>query len=178
MNTQRKVILYIAMSLDGYIAKPDDDISFLSMVEQQGQDYGYAAFTAETDTVIWGRRTYDKVLSFGIEMPHGDKQVFVITRTPRSPKGNIIFYTGNIRQLIEQLKTKQGKHIYIDGGAELVNELLKENLIDEFYISVLPVLLGEGIALFKPGRSETKLKLLAATSFEKGLVQLHYIRNN
>lgn len=166
------------MSLDGYIAKPGDDISFLSMVEQEGQDYGYASFTAETDTVIWGRRTYDKVLSFGIEIPHRDKQVFVITRTPRPPKGNIIFYTGKLRQLIEQLKTQDGKHIYIDGGAELVNELLKENLIDEFYISVIPILLGEGISLFKPGRSETELKLRSAKSFEKGLVQLHYIRSN
>lgn len=171
---ERKVILYIAMSLDGYIAKLDGDIQFLSMVEQAGEDYGYAAFNSTVDIVIWGRKTYDKVLTFGIDMPHADKKVFVITRTPRLPIGNITFYSGELKDLLENLKADEGRHIYIDGGSELVNSLLKEGLIDELYISIIPVLLGEGIALFKQGCPEMKLKLLESKSFEKGLAQLHY----
>ncbi len=79
--TSRKVILYIASSLDGFIAKENDDISFLSVVEKKGEDYGYHAFIETVDTVIMGRKTYDKVLSFGIDFPHHDKKCYELTRT-------------------------------------------------------------------------------------------------
>ncbi len=81
MTSMRKVIFYIAMSLDGYIAKPDGDISFLSMAEKKGEDYGYSGFTSTIDTVIIGRKTYDKVISMGYEYPDNDNDVYVITRT-------------------------------------------------------------------------------------------------
>ncbi|MBX7107576.1 MAG: dihydrofolate reductase family protein [Chitinophagales bacterium] len=177
---RRKVLLYIAMSLDGRIAKPDGDIRFLETVEQPGEDYGYAAFVASIDTVIWGRKTYDKVQTFGTAIPHADKRIFVITRTSRPATGNITFYSGNLKKLIAELKDAEGKHIYIDGGAELVSALLKEELIDELYISIISVVLGEGILLFKDGLPEMPLKLLSAKTFEKGLTQLHYevVRTN
>ncbi|MCB0522733.1 MAG: dihydrofolate reductase [Lewinellaceae bacterium] len=176
MNPPRKVILYIAMSLDGYIAKPDDDLGFLSMVEKEGEDYGYYGFVSSVDAVIVGRKTYDKVLSMGYDFPHSDKDAYIVTRTPREPIGTVKFYTGNLGELVADLKSKTGKNIFVDGGAEIVHLLLKDNLIDEFYISVIPILLGEGIALFKNGRPETPLKLLSARPFESGLVQLHYER--
>lgn len=175
MKAVRKVILYIAMSLDGYIAKLNDDISFLSMVEQEGEDYGYSAFTATVDAVILGRRTYDKVLSMGIDFPHADKDTYVITRTSQATVGSVKFYTGSIPNLVTLLKSKPGKNIFVDGGALVANELLRYNLIDELYISIIPTLLGDGISLFKSGRPETQLKLVSAKSFDKGLVQLHYI---
>lgn len=170
----RKLILYIAMSLDGYIAKTDDDLSFLSMVEQEGQDYGYEAFIKSVDTVILGRRTYDKVLSMGFDFPHADKESYIITRSPRPAIGSVQFYTGDLKTLVEGLKAKSGKNIFCDGGAELVQALLKHKLIDELIISVIPILLGDGIRLFKDGRPEQKLKLLSVKGFEKGLTQLHY----
>lgn len=176
MEQHRKVILYIAMSVDGYIAKLDDDLAFLSIVEQEGQDYGYFDFLETVDTVIMGRKTYSKVLAMGYEAPHNDKDTYIITRTPQPNIGNIKFYTNGLKELITSLKQAQGANIFIDGGAEIVHELLKDNLIDEFYISIIPILLGEGIALFKGGRQESHLKLVEATSFEKGLVQLHYAR--
>lgn len=174
MEFERKVLLYIAMSLDGFIAKPDNDISFLSAVEKEGEDYGYAVFSALTDTVIWGRKTYDKVLSFGIALPHADKKIFVVTRTPRPSIENITFYNGTLSNLIRNLKAQPGRHIYVDGGAQLVNAFLREQLIDEMYISVIPVLLGEGISLFDTLPETKQLQLLDSKSFEKGLVQLHY----
>ena len=172
----RKVILYIAMSLDGYIATRDDDLSFLSMVEQEGEDYGYADFVKTVDTVIVGRKTYDKVRSMGYEFPYRDKDAYIITRTARPSVGSVKFYTGSLKELVTRLKSVAGKHIFVDGGAEIVNELLKEDLIDEFYISVIPVLLGDGISLFKGGQPEIGLKLISSKSFDKGLVQLHYTR--
>ncbi|TGN28027.1 dihydrofolate reductase family protein [Empedobacter tilapiae] len=174
----RKVILYIATSLDGYIAKPDDNLDFLSIVEQDGQDYGYNDFIQTVDTVIVGRRTYDKVASMGFDFPHSDKDAYIITRTPRSSIGSIKFYTDDLTLLINKLKSEDGKNIFCDGGAEIVNELLKNNLIDEFIISVIPILVGNGIKLFKDDRPELKLELISVRSFEKGLVQLHYKRIN
>lgn len=174
----RKVILYIATSLDGYIAKPDDNLDFLTIVEQDGQDYGYNDFIQTVDTVIVGRRTYDKVASMGFDFPHRDKDAYIITRTPRSSIGSIKFYTDNLTLLINKLKSEEGKNIFCDGGSEIVNELLKNSLIDEFIISVIPILVGNGIKLFKDDRPELKLELISVKSFEKGLVQFHYKRIN
>ena len=176
MKNSRKVILYIAMSLDGYIAKPGDDLSFLDLVSEKGQDYGYSDFIKSVDTVILGRKTYDWVLAHAPEFPHADTETYVITHTPGESIGKVQFHTGNIKSLINRLKEKQGKNIFIDGGAEIVNLLLKDNLIDEFQISIIPVLLGEGVRLFTKGSPEQTLKLVETKTFPKGLVQLHYRR--
>lgn len=170
----RKVILYIATSLDGYIAKPNDDLSFLSIVEQEGQDYGYADFIKTVDAVIIGRKTYEKVISMGFDFPHADKDTYIITRTPRQNAGSVKYYTGDLKTLVDKLKSENGKNIFCDGGAEIVHELLKENLIDEFIISVIPILVGNGTKLFKDGRPEIKLELVSTKQFDKGLTQLHY----
>ena len=171
---ERKVVLYIAISLDGYIATKENSIEFLSMVEQQGEDYGYAEFVKTVDTVIIGRKTYDKVLAMGFEYPHVDKDVYIITRTARPAIGNLKFYTDDLAQLVNNLKAQSGKNIYCDGGAEVANELMKNNLIDELIVSIIPVLLGDGIKLFNDGRPEKELILVSSKQFESGLVQLHY----
>lgn len=176
MTTERKVIVYIAASLDGYIAKPNDDLSFLSIAQKEGEDYGYADFISTIDTVILGRKTYDWVMTQVPEFPHADKNSFIITRTARPSIGKIIFYTGKLKDLISKLKGEQGKNIFIDGGAEIVNELLKEDLIDEYIISLIPILVGNGTKLFKDGRPEQILELISIKQFDKGLTQLHYKR--
>ncbi|SRR5690554_311898 len=178
MENNRKVALFIATSLDGYIAQPNDDLSFLKLVEKEGEDYGYAEFTATIDTIILGRKTYDWVLREigNSHYDNGERDVYVITRTEKPSVGRTTFYTGSLTELVEQLKSKNGKNIYCDGGAEIVNELLKNNLIDELIISVIPVLLGNGTRLFKDGRPEQKLKLVTTKTFDTGLTQLHYKR--
>ena len=170
----RKLILYIAASLDGYIARPNDDLSFLDRVQKEGEDYGYHDFMAAIDTVILGKRTYDWVIKQVTEFPHADKETYVITHTERPQKGKIIFYNGNLRALVLTLKQQKGKNIFCDGGAEIVNELLREKLIDELIISVIPVLAGEGIRLFQNGRPEQGLELVSTKKFDTGLVRLHY----
>ena len=174
MALDRKVILYIAVSLDGYIAKPNDDLSFLSIVQKDGEDYGYSEFLKSVDTVILGRKTYDWVMQHAPEFSHEDKNTYVITRTARPTIGKTNFYTGILKDLISKLKSEQGKNIFIDGGAEIVNELLKDNLIDEFIISLIPILVGNGTKLFKDGRPEQILELVSTKQFDTGLTQLHY----
>ena len=176
----RKISLFIAMSLDGYIAKPNDDLGFLKLVEKEGEDYGYAAFTGTIDTVIIGRRTYDYVLKeIGPSFyDNGKRDVYVITRTQRPPVGRTIFYNGNISELIKKLRSEKGKNIYCDGGAEVINELLRHDLIDEYIISVVPILLGSGTRLFKDGRPEQLLEFIKAKTFDTGLAQLHYKRKS
>jgi len=174
MTTSRKVILYIATSLDGYIAGPADNLDFLSVVQKEGEDYGYHDFIKTVDTVIMGRKTYDWVMQQVTDFPHADKITFVITRTARATVGKTRFYTEDLRALVKKLKTEAGQDIFVDGGAEIVQELLKAKLIDEFVISVIPVLLGDGIKLFQDGRPEQGLQLISSKQYESGLVQLHY----
>ncbi|MBI9033163.1 MAG: dihydrofolate reductase [Bacteroidales bacterium] len=174
MTTDRKIVLYISMSLDGYIATKDNDLSFLSMVEQEGEDYGYGKFTESVDTVIIGRKTYDKVLDMGYEYPHTNKKVYIISRTTKPSVGSFEHYSGSLTELVSKLKSQLGKNVYCDGGAEIVNELQKNHLIDEYIISIIPILLGDGIRLFKAGRPEQKLILTGSKSYENGLIQLHY----
>lgn len=174
----RKISLFIATSLDGYIAKPNDDLSFLKLVEKEGEDYGYTKFTDTIDTLIVGRKTYDYVLNEigSSHYDNGQRDVYVITRTERPQVGRTHFYTGDLSGLVNRLKSEKGKNIYCDGGAEVINELLKHDLVDEFIISVIPVLLGNGTRLFKDGRPEQILEFITAQTFETGLTQLHYKR--
>ena len=174
----RKLSLFIATSLDGYIAQPNDDLGFLKLVEKEGEDYGYAGFTNTIDTLIVGRKTYDYVLKEigSSHYDNGQRDVYVITRTERAGAGRITFYTGDLTELVERLKSENGKNIYCDGGAEIINELLKNDLVDEYIISIVPILVGNGTRLFKDGRPEQQLELLDTKTFDTGLTQLHYRR--
>ena len=174
----RKLSLFIATSLDGYIAKPNDDLSFLKLVEKEGEDYGYTEFISTIDTLIIGRKTYDYVLR-EIGSSHYDnglRDIYVITRNERPRVGRTVFYSGDLADLVKRLKAENGKNIYCDGGAEIIHELLKQDLIDEFIISVIPILLGNGTRLFKDNRPEQQLELVHVKTFETGLTQLHYKR--
>ncbi|MCE7066116.1 dihydrofolate reductase family protein [Dyadobacter sp. CY326] len=173
----RKLTLYIATSVDGYIAAPGDDLGFLGKVEKEGEDYGYADFIGQVDTVIVGRRTYDWVMQHVPEFSHADKETYIITRTPQERIGNIQFYTGDIGELVQILKARAGKTIFCDGGAEVVHQLLSRGLIDDFVISIIPIFVGDGIRLFKDGRPGGDLELVSAKSYDTGLVQLHYSRS-
>ncbi|AZA62908.1 MULTISPECIES: dihydrofolate reductase family protein [Chryseobacterium] len=176
----RKVSLFIATSLDGYIAKPNDDLSFLKIVEKEGEDYGYSEFTENIDTLIIGRKTYDYVLKElgSSHYDNGKRDVYVITRTEKPNVGRTTFYTGNLTDLVKQLQSENGKNIYCDGGSEIINELLKNDLVDEFIISIVPVLLGNGTRLFKDGRPEQELQFVSAKTYETGLTQLYYKRKS
>lgn len=169
----RKVVLFIATSLDGYIARTSGDIGWLFT----DQDYGYTDFLASIDTIIMGRRTYEQALSFG-EYPYKDKQGFVFSRTHKEEKDeHVTFISGDIAGFVEGLKRDTGKNIWLVGGSQVIHSCMGHDLIDEFIISVHPIILGDGIPLFRAPLPERKLNFLHCRTFDTGLVQLTYVRH-
>jgi dihydrofolate reductase len=175
MKEERSLVAYIASSLDGYIAGPGDNLDFLSAVQTEGEDYGYAAFLSTVDTVLMGRRTYDWVTE-RVEFPHSDKTSYIWTRASQPSRGNLHFYGGDLGTLVRDLKARPGKNIFCDGGAQLFGALLQADLIDELILSVVPVLLGSGIRLFPESPEPKNLRLSSARPYPSGLVQMHYTR--
>jgi dihydrofolate reductase len=171
----RKLFIYIACSLDGYIAKPNDDLSFLDVAAKEGEDYGYADFISTIDTVIVGRKTYDWVMKQTGEFPHAkDKESYIITHTPRESEGNLNFYDGDLKDLVTKLKSKEGQNIFCDGGSEVIKTLLDAGLVDEMIIFFMPIMVGAGTRLFRDGIPEKRVYLVTAKAYETGVVRVHY----
>ncbi|MBO3442976.1 dihydrofolate reductase family protein [Clostridium sp. CCUG 7971] len=179
MKRERKVILYIAMSLDGYIARKNGDIDWLcGDGSEPDSDFGYKDFYEGIDTVILGKTTYDQVvneLSVGV-WPYEGIDSFVFTSKDIENNKDVKFIKEDICAFINNLKKREGKDIWIVGGAELVRHLTEVNLIDEYIITVIPTILGEGISLFKEGSKELKLKLRESKVYN-GAVMINYIRD-
>ncbi len=168
--------LYISMSLDGFIATSNHDLSWLDIVAQEGEDYGYAAFTQNIQAYIVGRKTYEVVLGLtGGVFPQAQQyDCYVLTRQDLKGEDGVQLYDGDLAALVGRLK-QEGKNIYCDGGGGVVQALMQLNLIEEYIISIIPMILGDGIRLFRGGLAERKrLELLNTKTFETGLVQLHY----
>lgn len=169
------IILHIAMSLDGYIAKENQDVSWLEGQEQENTEEGsYPSFIKDVDTIIMGNTTYHQLkteLSPGV-WPYKDKETYVVTRQEREQEEDVSFVS-DVVSVVKQLK-KENKKVWICGGASIVDIMMKEDLIDEYTISVIPTILGEGIPLFKKG--ETKLLRLVSTTSYNGIVDLVYKR--
>ena len=164
--------VFIAVSLDGYIARPDGGIDWLHRVDMPGEDYGYKAFFDSVDVVLLGRKSYDVVLGFP-EWYYGDKRCVVLTHRPAESRHGEEFYAGDVTTLVRQLGESGVRRIYVDGGV-VIQQFLKERLIDDLTISVIPVLLGEGIPLFVGGAPEQRLILEGSQSWSSGLTQLRY----
>ncbi len=167
-----KKILYIAMSLDGYIATRSGDIDWL--VEDPGYDF-YERFIENIGSIIMGRKTYEKILSFDIDWPYGSIPCFVLTSSDEFNDTDIVSFTNSpVDELVDEISSRTEKDIWILGGGVVVSEFLTSGLIDEIIIGIMPVLLGDGIPLFQEGSGETKLELLDISSYLKGMVQVHY----
>ena len=173
---QKEVILYISMSLDGYITTKDDDISFLELVAKDGEDYGYKTFVDTISSVIVGKNTYEKVISMGVEFPYPmEKKVFILSSEEKPMKQNIRYWNKPIKTLVEELKNDETDgNIFIDGGSMVVRSFLEDQLIDRIVVSIIPTLLGDGKKLFQEGIPSKKLTLIQSKSFPSGLVQLEY----
>ena len=174
----KKVVLFISMSLDGFLATKNDDLSWLSVVQKDGEDYGYSDFNDTVDTYVVGRTTYDVVVNLtGGSFPPAEKHdCYVITRGNFKDQNGVTFYNGPIEELISKLKKQGGKNIYCDGGGQIVKLLMEKHLIDEFVISVIPVILGDGKRLFIGETPQMDLVLKSSKQYPSGLVQLHYLR--
>ncbi|MFN6563499.1 MAG: dihydrofolate reductase family protein [Nostoc sp. ChiSLP01] len=171
-----KVTLYIATSLDGYIARNNGGIDWLSIVETQEEDYGYAAFYHSIDAIVLGSKTYELGLSFE-QWPYPDKKSFVFTqRNLKCDREDVVFVSDTVTHALENIKTEGFKNIWLVGGGALINSFLSHSLIDEYIISIIPIILGDGIRLFPPPTPEEKLEFINSKQYPSGLIQLRYRR--
>jgi dihydrofolate reductase len=180
MNRRRKIIVSVAISADGFIARPDGAVDWLDRPVPKGH-YGMGAFYKSIDTILWGRKTYEMALSFqekGVAGSAFDTSVknYVFTRTlppSTAPKG-LEFVNEPVKAFAARLRAEKGKDIWIMGGAGIIASFLDEGEIDEFILSVIPTLIGEGIPLIAPRHRTVPLKLISCTKFADSVVKLHY----
>lgn len=175
---QRNVILYIAMSLDGYIAHTNGDVSWLCGEDENSPETGnYAQFIENIDTVILGYTTYHQIITelSPTHWVYSTMKSYVLTHKKEKSTDEIIFTNQNIKDLILQLKAEQGKDIWICGGANIANQLIKLNLIDRYHIAVIPTILGSGIRLFASDYAGIKLNLVSTENYN-GITELVYER--
>ncbi|WP_414573933.1 dihydrofolate reductase family protein [Nostoc sp. CCY 9925] len=169
-----KVTLYIATSLDGYIARSNGGIDWLSIVETPEEDYGYAAFYDSIDAIVLGSKTYELGLSFD-QWPYPDKKSFVLTqRDLKCDREEVVFISDTVNNALASIEKEGFKNIWLVGGGALINSFLRQSLIDEYIISTIPIILGDGIRLFPPPTCEQKLQLINSKQYPSGLLQAHY----
>ena len=167
-----QIAYYVAASLDGFIADAAGGVGWLP--DPESDDYRYAEFFAGVEALVMGRRTYDQALSFG-EWPYPGKPAYVFTRSPPSegPQG-VRFVRGNAVDLAQDIADRHAGTVWLVGGANLADQFRQANLIDELFVFVIPVILGEGVPLFGGAGLHTPLELNSAQTYADGVVQLHY----
>jgi len=180
MAGKRKIIVHIATSAYGFIARPDGSVDWLDRPTPKGH-YGMAAFYQSIDTILWGRKTYEMALDFqkkGVAGSGFDTKVknYVFSRNkPQSPApAGVEFVHEPIKAFVTRLRKKKGKDIWMMGGASIIASFLDEGEIDEFVMHVIPTFIGEGIPLIAPARRTVPLKLISCKKFTDGVVGLHY----
>ena len=172
----RKIILYIAQSLDGKIARLNGDVDWLERFPNpEDEDYGYASFYDSVDVTLMGNRTYEKILSFGLEFPYVDKENYVFTQQKGKQDTKFVKFVGNdLVAFVREMKRETGKNIWLVGGSEINTILFNEGLIDEIYLFTMPVTVGEGIPLFTDRLVERKLNLAEVSSYSSGVILKKY----
>lgn len=162
---KRKLVLYIATSLDGYIATKEESLEWLFSVEGEG-DNGYSEFYDTVDTILIGRVTYDWIMKQeNGNFPYKGKECYVFSRTKKEDNEYVHFVNDNVIELTRKLKQTDGKKIWIVGGGNLLHTFLQEDLVDELIINIAPVLIGKGIPLFIEKEQQTALSLKSMQRF-------------
>jgi dihydrofolate reductase len=177
MEKRRRVVVYVATSADGYIAREDGTVEWLDRPQSAG-DYGMGAFTRRIDTVLWGRKTYELALGFGERATEGfgTAKNYVFSRhPPAAPAPGFEFVQEPIADFVRRLRDMPGKDIWVMGGAKVIGALVDAGEVDAFVLHVIPTLIGEGIPLLAPRRRLVPLTLRSARSFADGVVRLHYL---
>ena len=179
MKSQRRIIVSIATSADGYIARPDGDVEWLN--RRPDVDYGMREFYSTVDTILWGRKTYDWLVAYykkrGRTRGLFDTKVanYVFSRRPpKRPAPGAQFVTEPVKAFAKRLRATAGKQIWMMGGGGLIASFLDAGEIDEFDIHVIPVFIGEGIRLISPRHRDLRLRLRSSRKYPDGVVRLRY----
>ena len=174
-SDSRKTIIYSAMSIDGFISTPEGGVEWLDDFDPPAnEDYGYTEFYHSLDTTIMGRKTYEKVLSFDVPWPYPDTINYVCTKSNQWIDNDQVIFKNDPVQLVRKLKNSSGKNIWIVGGGGLNTILLENDLVDEMMLSIIPVVLGNGIKIFNDIDSINKFNLIKSESFSNGVISLFY----
>jgi dihydrofolate reductase len=176
MPRKRKIIVHIATSADGYIARPDGNLDWLTNRPAPKGFYGLPQFMRTVDAKVLGRKTFDLSLEMGGAHFSATNVHYVFSRQPPPPSvpAGVRFVTEPISTFATQMRARPGKNMWMMGGGEIIASFLDEGAIDEFIISVVPVFIGEGIPLIAPRHREVPLRLRSTKAFPDGVVQLHY----
>lgn len=169
-----KVVLYVAMSLDGYIAKVDGSVDWLNDVEGDGEDSGYGDFYKTVGTVVMGRLTYEEVLILADEFPYADKPCYILSRSEQAAAPHVVFTDEAINTLIPKLKKESVGDVWLVGGGQLTAAFLEAKVLDELQITVIPKVLGEGIPLFPQGTLPSTFRLTNMKQYGQ-MVSLSYV---
>lgn len=173
--THRKIIVNIATSADGYVARPDGNLDWLTERPAPKGFYGLVEFERSTDAKILGRKTFERSLQMGVRFSVGAVHyVFSRRPPPASVPAGFSFVTESIAAFAERLRTQASRNVWMMGGGEIISSFLDEDAIDEFIITVVPTFIGEGIPLLAPRHRTVALGLLGVQQFPDGVVQLHY----
>ena len=180
MKAQRKIIVYIATSADGYIARPDGDVEWLNR-RPDTVDYGMTEFYSSIDTILWGRKTYDWALAYH-RKKRGKAAIFdtkvanyvFSRRPPRRAAPGVEFVSEPVKAFAKRLRTNPGKHIWMMGGGGLIASFLDAGEIDEFDIHLIPTLIGKGIPLVAPRHRDVPLHVRSVRKYPDGVVRLRY----
>ncbi|GAB4149080.1 MAG: dihydrofolate reductase family protein [Patescibacteria group bacterium] len=168
-----KVILYIAVTVDGYIADKDGGVDWLQEFQVSKYDYGFEDFYADIGSIVMGSITYEQVLSFGVEWPYSGVKTYVLShRELPAATDSVSFYHGDLTELVERLKYEG--NIWLVGGGQVVSQFINLNLVDEIQLAVIPVLLGKGIPLFREFANHLKLELTQNQVFDNGAMLVKY----
>ena len=179
MINQRKVIVHIGTSADGYIARTDGDLEWLTARPAPPGFYGIAEFMQSIDTKVLGRKTYEASLRMGAKFDTRDRTiVFSRHQSPADAPSGVEFVNDAIGPFVSRLREQPGKDIWLMGGGEIIASFLDAQAIDEFVITVAPVFIGEGIPLIARRHRHVPLELRNVERFENGVVQLHYSAEN
>ena len=171
----RKVIVHIGTSADGYIARPDGDLEWLTSRPAPPGFYGMNAFMKSIDTMLLGRKTYEASLRLGAKFGAKDRTiVFSRHAAPAAAPAGVKFVSEDIGAFVSRLCEQPGKDIWLMGGGDLIASFLDAHAIDEFVISMAPVFIGDGIPLIARRHRHVPLELISSERFEDGLVQLRY----
>lgn len=175
---KKKIKLYIAVSLDGYIARPDGNLDWLTKYPMPTRtEYGYKDLMDSIDTIIMGGKTYRAVLDMDFEWPYSDKACYIVSHrnTNLTPTKNVKFITENVVETVKALKQQDGKDIWLVGGGQVITLLLNHDLVDEMQICYIPVILGNGIPLFPNQPKESTWKFAGSEAYDSGIVKITYV---
>lgn len=175
MPNRRKIIVHVGTSADGYIARPDGDLDWLTSRPKPKDFYGVGAFMKTIDTMILGRKTYEVGRQMGAKFDSGGRTiVFSHQAPPADAPPTVEFVSQPIATFVRQLRDQPGKDIWMMGGGDIIASFLDAGAIDEFVITMAPVFIGDGIPLIARRHRHVPLDLVSTQSFEDGVVQLHY----